>query len=189
MSSRPSASRRTTQDPAGAATDRIETARLIGEPVSTAHHEDLGRLLADPRVGATLDGIKSAAEVADWIAQEELHRTAHGYGQWAWRLREGGQFAGRGGLRRTEIEGVLETEVAWAVVPELWGRGLGTEIGRAAVEHAFARLGLADVVAFTLPDNLPSRRVMEKLGFEFERDISYAGLPHVLYRLRRDQNA
>ena len=189
MSSRRTASTRTTPAPAEATTELIETPRLLGEPVSTAHHEELCRLLADPRVGATLGGTKTAAEVADWLAQEELHRTAHGFGQWAWRLRPDGEFAGRGGLRRTEVEGVLETEVAWVVVPELWGRGLATEIGCAAVEHAFTHLGLSDVVAFTLPDNLASRRVMEKLGFEFERDISHAGRPHVLYRLRREQDA
>ena len=40
------------------------------------------------------------------------------------------------------------------------------------------------VVSFTLPGNLASRRVMEKLGFRFERETTYAGLPHVLYRLR-----
>jgi len=27
--------------------------------------------------------------------------------------------------------------------------------------------------------------VMEKSGFEYERDIVHAGLPHVLYRQRR----
>ena len=36
---------------------------------------------------------------------------------------------------------------------------------------AFGPLGLADVVSFTLPDNRASRRVMEKLGFAYERDI------------------
>ena len=30
---------------------------------------------------------------------------------------------------------------------------------------------------------------MEKLGFSFERDIVYAGLPHVLYRLRSTSSA
>jgi RimJ/RimL family protein N-acetyltransferase len=30
-----------------------------------------------------------------------------------------------------------------------------------------------------------SRRVMEKLGMAYERDVVHAGLPHVLYRLRR----
>jgi ribosomal-protein-alanine N-acetyltransferase len=39
------------------------------------------------------------------------------------------------------------------------------------------------VVAFTLPTNWASRRVMEKVGFTFERDIVHAGLRHVLYRI------
>ena len=47
----------------------------------------------------------------------------------------------------------------------------------------FERLGLDDVVAFTLPTNRGSWRVMEKTGFEYERDVVHAGLPHVLYRI------
>jgi RimJ/RimL family protein N-acetyltransferase len=37
-------------------------------------------------------------------------------------------------------------------------------------------------VAVTLTTNTASRRVMEKLGMNYERDIEHAGLPHVLYR-------
>ena len=65
-----------------------------------------------------------------------------------------------------------------------WNEGLATELGAASLAVAFGPLGLADVVSFTLPDNRASRRVMEKLGFAFERDTIHAGLPHVLYRLR-----
>jgi RimJ/RimL family protein N-acetyltransferase len=32
-------------------------------------------------------------------------------------------------------------------------------------------------------ENRASRRVMEKLGFEYEREVVHANLPHVLYRL------
>jgi [ribosomal protein S5]-alanine N-acetyltransferase len=39
-------------------------------------------------------------------------------------------------------------------------------------------------VAFTLPDNVASRRVMEKVGFRYEREVEHVDLPHVLYRLR-----
>jgi RimJ/RimL family protein N-acetyltransferase len=39
-------------------------------------------------------------------------------------------------------------------------------------------------VSFTLPHNAASRRVMEKAGLTYERDITHAGLPHVLYRLK-----
>jgi RimJ/RimL family protein N-acetyltransferase len=39
------------------------------------------------------------------------------------------------------------------------------------------------VVCFTLTTNRASQRVMEKAGFEYERDIVHAGLPHVFYRI------
>ena len=38
------------------------------------------------------------------------------------------------------------------------------------------------MIAYTLPDNLASRRVMEKAGFAYEREIQWVGMPHVLYR-------
>ena len=54
---------------------------------------------------------------------------------------------------------------------------------------AFDDLGLGEIVAFTLPTNVASRRVMDKSGFTFERKIEHAGLPHVLYRRARDPSA
>ena len=41
-----------------------------------------------------------------------------------------------------------------------------------------------EIVAFTRPDNVASRRVMEKADFVYERDVLHVGLPHVLYRRR-----
>lgn len=57
---------------------------------------------------------------------------------------------------------------------------------KAVLEVAFTRLDLADVVAFMLPSNKASRRVIEKVGGSYERDIVHTELPHVLYRIRRD---
>jgi [ribosomal protein S5]-alanine N-acetyltransferase len=70
-------------------------------------------------------------------------------------------------------------------VPERWGQGFATELAHECVEVGFEQLGLLEIIAFTQPDNVASRRVMEKSGFEYERDIIHAGLPHVLYRRRR----
>ena len=162
-----------------------ETERMRGEPITGAHHEDLSRLLGDPRVAATLGGVPSPARLSAFIEQQERHWERHGFGYWLWRDRETGELAGRGGLSRANVGGRDEVEVGWAVLPARWGEGLGTEIGAASVRLAFEDLGLDDVVAYTLPDNRASRRVMEKLGFGFERDIVHAELPHVLYRLSR----
>jgi ribosomal-protein-alanine N-acetyltransferase len=112
------------------------------------------------------------------------HWAAHEFGPWVHRL-DDGAAAARGGLWRTVVDGALETEVQYAVVSDLWGRGLATEVARAAVREAFDTLDLAAVVCLTQPHNAGSRRVMEKTGFAYEREFLRAGLPHVLYRLTR----
>jgi [ribosomal protein S5]-alanine N-acetyltransferase len=58
-------------------------------------------------------------------------------------------------------------------------------MAKAIVTVAFEHLGMADIVAFTLATNQASRRVIEKVGGQLERDIVHAGLPHVLYRIKR----
>jgi RimJ/RimL family protein N-acetyltransferase len=104
---------------------------------------------------------------------------------WLLRDRETGEAVGRGGLQYTYTAGLNDVEAGWAIVPERWGQGLATELAQACVEVAFDQLDLLEIVAFTLPTNLASRRVMEKSGFVYERDIIHVGLPHVLYRRRR----
>jgi hypothetical protein len=48
--------------------------------------------------------------------------------------------------------------------------------------HAFTALNLSNLVAFTRHDNIASRRLMEKVGFLYERDFIDEGVPSVLYR-------
>jgi RimJ/RimL family protein N-acetyltransferase len=83
------------------------------------------------------------------------------------------------------IGGRDEVEVGYGLVAEFWGQGLATEIAAASVQTGFEVLGLPDLVCFTLTTNMRSQRVMEKVGFRYERDGEHAGLPHVFYRLRR----
>jgi ribosomal-protein-alanine N-acetyltransferase len=117
------------------------------------------------------------------------HWERYGFGPWILRDRATGAMVGRGGLARTHVAGRDEVEVQWAIVPERWGEGLATELARAATEVAFTDVKLTEIVAFTLPDNIASRRVMEKAGFVYEQETEYAGLLHVLYRLRADARA
>lgn len=74
-------------------------------------------------------------------------------------------------------------ELVCALMAEYWNRGLATEMAEEILSVAFEKLGMADVICFTLTTNRASQRVMEKAGFEYERDIVHAGLPHVLYSL------
>jgi ribosomal-protein-alanine N-acetyltransferase len=161
----------------------FETARLRAEPIGPEHRDGLLALLGDPRVGATLGGVAGAAAVDRQIASMAAHWDAHGFGWYVFRDRLSRALVARGGPSNLRVAGNDEVEIGWTVVPERWGQGIATELGAASVEVAFGPLGLADVISLTLPDNVASRRVMEKLGFAFERDTVHADLPHVLYRL------
>ena len=137
----------------------------------------------DPRVMATLGGMRSDEETARYLRDNLDHWDRYGYGIWAFRNKADRRFVGRAGLRNTHVGGEDEVELAYALVADYWNKGLATEMARAILKVAFEDIGLIDVVCFTLPANTASRRVMEKAGFEYERDVVHAGSPHVLYRI------
>lgn len=163
----------------------VQTARLRCERLRIEHASELFKLLLDPRVARTLwsrTGPPGETDVLDSLAAKVDHWERYGFGMWLVRDRSTGAMVGRGGLQHTFVADLYEVEAGWAIVPERWGEGLGTELARASVAAAFGPVGLNGVIAFALPENIASRRVMEKAGFHYERDIIHAGLPHVLYR-------
>jgi ribosomal-protein-alanine N-acetyltransferase len=116
------------------------------------------------------------------------HWEKHSYGLWVFRDQTDKRFVGRGGLRNVTLGAENEVEVAYAVMAEFWSKGVATEIATVSLKVAFERIGIGNIVAFTLPTNWASRRVMEKVGLRYERDIVHAGRPHVLYRIKGERH-
>src|SRR5918997_4142162 len=170
--------------------ETFSTERLIAERLRDEHFDELRRMHRDPRVMATLApaGAPNGGVLSDEETQQFLHRhldhwNRYGYGLWVFRDKAAGRFVGRAGLYNTHVGGNDEVELAYALVAEYWNRGLATEMVRGILGVAFEQLHMTDVVCFTLTTNRASQRVMEKAGFEYERDVAHAGLPHVLYRI------
>lgn len=171
------------------APETIDTPRLHGESLRPEHEAVITQLETDRRVYPTLLGTSappSRDEIGSRLADMCGHWDRYGFGLWLLRDRATGELAGRGGLQYTDAIGGLAIEAAWAIVPERWGQGLATELAQAALDVAFAALALQEVIALTLVTNVASRRVMEKTGFAYDREITHAELPHVLYRRRPD---
>lgn len=166
--------------------DVFRTRRLTGRRL-TEEGIVLQRLLfMDPGTMRTLaaDGkIASNESIEERCAKHLEHWVTHGFGVWQIFETESGDYVGQCGLRNTVLRGEPEIELCYALRSPYFRRGLGTEMAWAVVEIGFRELGLASLVAFTLPDNVPSRRVMEKMGMRYEGVIEHAGLPHVLYRI------
>ena len=169
------------------ALERFDTARLAVEPLGHAHFDLAHALHQNADVMATLGGLRSEETTRIFLDENERHWDAHGYGLWLIRDRKSGEFAGRAGLRELDVEGTPEIELAYSLMPAFWGRGLASELAHAMVKIGFETLALSELVAVTLPTNAKSRRVMEKAGFRYERDVVHMEMPHILCRQRADQ--
>ena len=161
----------------------VETPRMRGEPLGIRHLDLCAALFADPRVGRTMGGVMSRETVAEMLEHADRGWDEHGLGYWMFFETATGEPVARGGLAHTVFDGTPEIEVGWTTYPDRWGEGFATELGQVALDVAFGPLNLDSVVAFTLPHNGASRRVMEKLGFTYEKTAPYKTYgDHVLYR-------
>lgn len=132
----------------------------------------------------------------DAVTRMRAHWREHGFGQFVVELPGEAPFIGVIGLAhiRSDLPFAPAVEVAWRLAPAYWGRGYATEAARAAIDDGFCRLRLSEIVAFTVPANEPSRRVMMRLGMTRDPsgDFDHPRFPtdhrlcrHVLYRLKR----
>lgn len=168
--------------PAEAVTERLVCARP-----AAANLHDYRDLFAEPEINRWLrpDPLEpfTRPEADRLYRHDRSHWRQYGFGPWAVREREGGLFVGRGGLAWTTVDGERVVELPWAIRTSLHGRGYATEQAQAALVAA-RNEGLRRVVSLTLPHNLASRRVMEKIGLVCVGHVTHAGMPHVLYEMQ-----
>jgi ribosomal-protein-alanine N-acetyltransferase len=171
--------------------ERLDRGPVRYDRIARDDAADLSRLMLEPQVRKTLwpwPTPPSDADLRSMLDQKLDHWERHGFGQWLIRDSQTGEMVGRGGLQHCKIEGEAAVEIGWAVMPPRWGQGIATELALASIEQGFGALALTELVAFALPDNVASRRVMEKSGFTYARDIVHVGLPHVLYTAGPDHD-
>jgi ribosomal-protein-alanine N-acetyltransferase len=176
----------------------LRTDRLVLRPWRDADCAPFAALNADPRVMQFFPRALTRAESEALVGRIRDHFVRHGFGLWAVEAPGVAEFAGFVGLSVPSFEARFTpcVEVGWRLAREHWGRGYATEGARAAVAFGFGDAGLDEIVSFTVPANLPSRRVMERLGMtrspddDFEHPFLPAGHPlrhHVLYRIGRER--
>ena len=166
------------------APERLETERCYALRPGEAQRQAFARVYTNPVATATLGGMRDAAWIDARFDALRRHWDEHGFGYWFWYERGSGRHLGHAGLGVYGGLGRPEVELGYGLHPDAWGGGFALEAARRVVQVAFGDLGLESIVSFTLPFNRASRRVMEKLGLEFEKNCWHAELPHVLYRIR-----
>lgn len=153
----------------------LETGRLKILPLSADSDSDavfINRLLNEPSFLQNIGdrGVHSVEDARAYLLKGPVASyAANGFGLCRIELKENGATAGMCGLvKRATLDDV---DLGYALLPEYCGHGYAVEAGAAVLADAHSRLGLQRVVAITDPRNGGSIRVLERLGFGFERMV------------------
>ena len=150
----------------------LETPRLSVERFTLDDAAFILRLLNDPSfiLHVADKGVRTLADAEAYLSSGPLaHYERHGFGLWRVSERGTGVPVGMCGLiKRDAFEDV---DVGYALLTEFSGQGYATEAARAVVAYARDHLALRRLVAVVGMGNERSIRLLEKLGFGFERMV------------------
>lgn len=178
----------------------LRTERTLLREWTAADREPFASLNGDPQVNEHLYPGPLTREQSDASAERlQAHFDQHGFGYWVLELPGVASFAGHVGLYVPAYEAHFTpcVEVGWRLARAHWGHGYATEAAAAAMEFGFTELRLEEIVSMTVPANVRSWRVMERLGMtrDPDDDFDHPRLPeghplrrHVLYRKRRSSH-
>lgn len=146
----------------------IKTERLLLRQWRDEDLEQLIEMNRDPKVMEFVGPILSEDQSAAMMERAHKSWDQHGYGRYAVEVTETCSVIGFIGLAMTRIDTHFSpaVEIGWRLSTQYWGKGYATEGASAVSDFAFNDLGLTELVSFTSAQNVRSRRVMEKIGFQ-----------------------
>ena len=159
------------------------TDRLLLRPFVPQDAEPAFAMFRLEEVGRFTGGVhESVDDTRALISKASEHQAAHGFALWAVEERETGTLVGEVGLQLLEHRGP-EVEIGWSFDPAYHGRGYASEAAGAWIDVAFGALGLDELLATIIPENAPSRRLAERLGFELRGERYVHRANHLVYAL------
>jgi len=174
--------------------DSMRTDRLLLRGWRDEDLAPFAELNSDPEVMTFMPALLDRRESDAFAARIGEQLEQRGFGLWAVEVPHVAPFIGYVGLSVPRFTAAFTpcVEVGWRLARAHWGRGYATEAARTALTFGFERVGLEEIVSFTVPANARSIAVMERLGMSHDPadDFDHPSLPaghplqrHVLYRL------
>jgi RimJ/RimL family protein N-acetyltransferase len=177
--------------------DEVRTTRLLMRRWRAADREPFAAMNADPEVMRYFPAVQDRATSDGFVDRIEERFDEQGFGLWALEIVATGEFIGFTGLNPMPdgVPGEGGYEVGWRLARQAWHQGYATEAARSALDVAFTGVGMAEVWSLTAVPNVPSQRVMERLGMTRVALCDHPRVaeghplrPHVVYRVTADRH-
>ena len=165
----------------------LETERLVLREWTPDDVDDLLRIFSDPVAMSFYPSTYDRKEALGWIEWQIGSYARDGYGLWASFDKATGDFVGQCGIFRHDVAGVVEDEIGYHTLRELWGKGYASEAAIACRDYGFKTLELDRLVSWMRAEHTASRRVAEKAGMTLEKTATHSreGYEMVVYSVSR----
>ena len=166
----------------------LETERLRLRPYTRDDLDDLASIVGDAVTMRYYPRPFSREDASSWIERNLRRYTDDGHGLWAMVSTASDEFVGNSGLVKQWVDGREEVEVGWLVARRWWNQGFATEAATACRDYGFDVLGMDRLISMIRPENVPSRRVAEKIGMSVEKELIWGNgdFLHIVYALSKD---
>lgn len=145
----------------------LESARLLLEPLTIQHAEEMIEVLAEPALYEYTGGeAPSAQELTERYARQTAGRSVDDeqvWLNWIIRRRDSGEAIGFTQATLTRTDEAVVADIAWVVAPQHQGNGFASEAASTMCRW-LGRQGTEQFVAFINPANRPSVGVARNLN-------------------------
>lgn len=165
----------------------ISTNRLLIKPFEESDAEAFFELSNDKGFGLfPINDYrqKNVTSALEWIKKSREINLTRNLGKWGIWSKDSHELLGMGGLTPWTWEGVELIDLTYRFRESAWGKGFGMESAQGLVEHGFKNLELLEITATITPDNQASKKIAERLGMRFDKNIVLLGVSTDLYRVQ-----
>ncbi|GGP14722.1 GNAT family N-acetyltransferase [Oceanobacillus neutriphilus] len=151
----------------------LNTERILMRPFAAEDINEFYKIVKKNSVGKWLGIGKgmTVEEAEQYVNQIIKHWDQYGFGVWAAVNKSSGEMLGHCGLRY--IDDTEDIEIIYLLDPAFWGMGYASEAAETVINFAFNSLHINKLTARIRINNVKSKRVIEKMGFQFIDDRSY----------------
>ncbi len=163
----------------------LETERLLMRPLVEDDVDEIFAMRSDAEIMRFIREPQARDESFDWIklVSGRWHKDKLGF--CAVIEKKTGGFLGWCGIWR--LKETDEIEIGYAIDKAHWRKGYATEAAERFMRYAFEDLKAEKLVAVARPENMASRRVMEKLGMRFVKTATFYEQSLVQYAIFKDE--
>lgn len=162
----------------------LETERLKLEMIGEDHFGNLYKLLSNKKVHKYFPKALNKIEAKEFYDKILSMYKTDGYCFWAVIRKNDNKFLGICGILNQKIDGQVEAEIGYRLLDTFWCNGYATEAAKGCIDYAKDKLSKKSVISIIRSVNIPSIRVAEKNGFQYEKETIFHELPHRVYRLK-----